>query len=90
MQEDIKVIYANAQRYKVPDDPSFPWKLHVVLRPPEFMQVAFMMMCGGTEEIIVRGKTKESLEEFLNTHHLNANHPRFIRMTLNQPELVEN
>ena len=83
---DIKLISHNAGNFSQPDDPSYPWKLYVNLKPPEFMQVAFCMMHGGSEEIVVRGKSKEALEAFAAKYDLNADHPRFRRMEITGPE----
>jgi len=47
------------------DDPSFPFRLVANLRPPEFMEMAFIGMYGGSEVIVVRGETREALEQFV-------------------------
>ncbi len=75
MIEGIKVIRHNAGGINGPDDPSYPFKLEIRLRPPEMMIVAFIGLYGGTEEIIVRAKTREALAQFVDDNALNT-HPR--------------
>lgn len=67
-----------------PDDPSYPYKLEVNLRPPELMQVAFIMLHGGSEEIVMRGKTREAIDQFIELNNL-RHHPRLRRMTITGP-----
>lgn len=82
-QKEIKLIFHTGE-IDIADDPSFgPWKLYVNLRPPEFMQMAFICMTGGSEEVVCRGKSKEALEEFVKAADLN-NHPRLRRMTIEE------
>lgn len=69
----------------LPDDPSFPFKLEANFRPPEFMNVAFVLMRGGSEEIVVRSMTKESLDKFVEMNNLRA-HPRLRRLTITGPD----
>lgn len=71
----IKLIRHNAGGVNEPDDPSYPWKLEARFSPPEFMMMAFIGLHGGSEEIVVRGETKESLEQFVEANDLRA-HPR--------------
>ena len=49
----------------LPDDPSLPFKLEMVLRAPEFMVVAWVYLHGGTEEIVARGETLEELTAWM-------------------------
>ena len=81
----IKLIRHNAGGINEPDDPSMPWKLEANFRPPEFMNVAFVLMHGGSEEIVVRGDTREALEEFVEENNLRT-HPRLRRLTITGPE----
>ena len=60
--EGIKLIRHNANRINNPDDPRFPYRLEVILRPPEFMEFMFVGLFGGSEIVIVRGMTKEAIE----------------------------
>ena len=68
-----------------PDDPSYPYKLDVNLRPPELMQVTFIMLYGGSEEIVVRGKTRDAINRFIELNDLRR-HPRLRRMTITGPD----
>lgn len=83
----LKLVYLTGSRVDAiddPNDPDYPYRLEVNLRPPELMEVAFIMLHGGSEEIIVRGKTREALDQFI---ALNAfrRHPRLRRMTITGP-----
>lgn len=81
--EGVKLIYQTGVCDN-PDDPSYPWKLEANFRPPEFMNFAFVCLYGGSEEIIVRGKTKEALEQFAKLNNL-YNHPRLRALNIYQP-----
>lgn len=81
----LKLIRHNASGVNEPDDPSYPYKLEANFRPPEFMNVAFVMLHGGSEEIVVRGKTREALEKFVEVNKLNT-HPRLRELTITGPE----
>lgn len=77
----IKLIRHNAGGVNLPDDPSLPFKLEGLFRPPEFMVMAFIGLCGGREEFVVRGMTKEALDEFVETNNFRT-HPRLISLTV--------
>ncbi len=47
MIKGIKLIRHNASGVNEPDDLSYPFLLHIVLRAPEFMTMAFIGLCGG-------------------------------------------
>ena len=81
----IKVIEHAPSGINVPDDPSFPWKLVVTLSPPEFMEIMFIFMYGGSETIIVRGMTREALEKFVEANDLRT-HPRLRSLNITGPE----
>lgn len=81
----LKLICHNASRFSVPDDPSFPYKLEVELRPPEFMTMAFIGMFGGSENIVVRSMTKEALDEFIQENNLRC-HSRLRKLVTTGPE----
>lgn len=49
------------------------------------MEVAFVMMHGGSEEICVRGKTRKALEEFVEVNFLKT-HPRLRELNITEPE----
>jgi len=78
--EGIKLIRHNARGVDLPDDPTYPHRLDAILRPPEFMQIAFLLLYGN-EEICVRGMTREALEKFVTVNNL-RNHPRLISLTI--------
>jgi hypothetical protein len=82
--EDIKLIRHNIAGIDDPDDPSYPFKLEASFRPPEFMEVAHLLL-HGNEVIVVRGKTREALELFAGVNHLDK-HPRLISMTITEPD----
>lgn len=79
----LKLIKHNAARVNLPDDPSFPFRLKVSFRPPEFMSLAFICLCGPTEELVVRGMTKELLESFVKENELDT-HPRLIKLEITE------
>lgn len=83
--EGIKLIRHNAGGVNLPDDPAYPWRLDVNLRPPEFMLMAFVGIHGGSEEICVRGMTREALEKFVALNSLRT-HPRLRKLEITQPE----
>ena len=83
--EGLKLIRLNSARIDEPDDPSYPYKLDVNLRPPELASVAFVMLCGGSELMVVRGKTREAIERFVAQNDL-WHHPRLRRMTITGPD----
>jgi hypothetical protein len=76
--EDLKLIQLNSSGVNEPD---YPYKLEVNLRPPEFMQVTFVMLYGGSEVMVVRGMTREAIEKFVDQNDLRR-HPRLRRMTI--------
>ena len=67
-----------------PDDTSYPYKLEVNLRPPDFMVIAFIGLYGGSEEIVIRGMTQGALEQFVKENKLDT-HPRLRRLTITGP-----
>lgn len=83
----IKLIRHTGSIRDCPDDPSIPFKLEVNLRPPEFMEMAFIGLYGGSEEIIVRGETKEALDKFIEINRLRE-HCRLRYLTITGPDGV--
>ena len=83
--EGLKIIRLNSAGINGPDDPSFPYKLEVNLRPPELMQVAFVMLHGGSEVMVVRAMTREAVDRFIELNDLRR-HPRLRRMILSGPD----
>lgn len=84
--EDLKLIHLTGT-VDQPDDPIYPYKLEVNLRPPELMQVTFIMLHGGSEVIVVRGKTREAIDRFIDQNKLRQ-HPRLRRMILSGPSIT--
>lgn len=85
--DGIKLVYLTGTQVDEVDDPSdpdYPYRLEVNLRPPELMEVTFILLHGGSEEIVVRGKTRAAIDQFI---ELNAfrRHPRLRRMTITGP-----
>lgn len=80
--EGIRLVYKTGSPKQSPD-PAYPFELYLNLRPPEFMDVAFVMMYGGSEEVLVEGKTREALEEFARRNDF-EHHPRFRRMEIGE------
>jgi hypothetical protein len=80
----LKIIRLNSYGIHEPDDESYPYKLVVNLSPPELMTVAFIMLYGGSEELIARGKTREAIDQFVERNKL-CEHPRLRWMTIEGP-----
>jgi hypothetical protein len=86
--EGIKLIKHNMGGVTNPDDPSYgPWRLDAIFRVPSFMEVAASFIYGR-EEIVLRGKTKEALEQFADVNGLKT-HPRLQSLEITQPEMRE-
>ena len=68
----------------IPDDPTYPYRLDVSLRPPELMFFAFVALYGN-EDVVVRGLTLEAIEKFVSVNMLDT-HPRLIRLVITGPE----
>jgi len=83
--DGIKLITHNMAGIHNPDDPSYPWRLDVRLRHAEFLEVAAVMKDPKGEIVCVRGKSRESLEEFAALNDL-YNHPRLINIKIWRPE----
>jgi hypothetical protein len=86
--EGLRLVYltgAKLDRSEDRDDTGHPYRLEVNLGPPELMEVAFIMLYGGSEEIIVRATARDAINQFI---ELNAftKHPRFRRMTITGPD----
>lgn len=85
--EQLHCVFKTGQ-IRQPERPDLPWKVHVKLRPPEFMQVAFVLMPGGSEELIAQGSTKDAIEAFLKLNDI-TNHIRFTELTITGPDFTE-
>lgn len=82
--EGLKLIKLTGS-VEIADDPSYPYKLEVNLRPPELMQVTFVMLYGGSEVIVVRAMTLEALDRFIERNDLRQ-HPRLRRGIITGPD----
>jgi hypothetical protein len=80
----IKLIYQTGGANEA-DDPGYPYKLYVNFSPPEFMSFAFTMLYGGSEEIVVRGITREAIDQFISANNFKR-HPRLRRIEITGPE----
>jgi hypothetical protein len=83
----IKLIYQTGG-IRQPEDPKMHYKMEANFRPPEFMQVAFVLMHGGSEKIVVQGKTRKALDQFIKQNEL-LTHPRLRNLTITGPNGVE-
>jgi len=83
--EDVTLVYMTGAPADAPDtDATGTYRLEVNLRPPELMQVTFIMLHGGSDELIVRAKTRASIDRFIKLNDLRR-HPRLRRMTITGP-----
>lgn len=83
----VKVVSVTGQ-FTEDEDPTLPWKVTVNLRPPEFMNVTFVMLYGGTEAAVVQAPTREELEKFLEAENMTT-HPRLRNIVFNGPDGFE-
>ena len=83
----VKLIRHNAGKINLPDDPTLPFKLEVVLTAPEFMRVAFVMLHGGSEVAVIRATTLAELEGVIKDYAFRT-HPRLGTMVVTGPEGV--
>ena len=86
--DGLMLIRLNSLRIDEPDEDyasEYPYKLDVNLSPPELMVVTFVMLHGGSEAMIVRGKTREAIDQFIALNDL-RHHPRLRRMTITGPD----
>ena len=63
--EGLQLVYmtgARLDRSEDRDDTGYPYRLEVNLSPPQLMAVAFIMLHGGSEEIVVRSKTRDAID----------------------------
>lgn len=82
--DGLKLIRLTGYKINEPDDPSYPYRLMVNLSPPQLMQVAFIMLYGGSEEMVMRGKTREAIDQFIEKNDFRR-HPRLRWMTIEGP-----
>jgi hypothetical protein len=83
--EGLTLIHLTGSRVTgIDEDASGPYRLEVNLRPPELMQVAFVMLHGGSDELVVRATTREAIDQFIELNDFRR-HPRLRRMTITGP-----
>ncbi len=82
-----KVIYSNVAGINRRDDRSYPYKLDVMLRPPEFCGVMFAISFGGCEEVTIRANRLGYLKRYMRRNGV-RNHPRLIEYCLRGPDGV--
>lgn len=80
----LHVVELTGQQPRQEPDPTKPWRLVAEMTPPQFMQIAFVLLYGGMERLDVQGDTRESLEELIRLNDLRT-HPRLCRLTLTGP-----
>jgi hypothetical protein len=88
MLDGLRLIRLNSASVDERDEDyasDYPYKLDVNLAPPDLMIVAFVMLHGGSEELIVRGKTRDVIDQFVALNDL-QHHPRLRRMTITGPD----
>ena len=86
--EGLRLVYmtgARLDRSEDRDDAGYPYRLEVNLSPPQLMTVAFIMLHGGSEEIVVRSKTRDAIDRFIDMNEF-CKHPRLRRMTITGPD----
>lgn len=72
------------------DKKEYPWKLKCIFRIPDFMNMMWLCILGGScEELIVIGKTKKDLENYMKEEQLN-NHPRLLSFNITKMEEIIN
>jgi len=67
------------------DDTGYPYRLEVNLSPPQLMIVTFVMLHGGSEQIVVRAKTRDAIDQFIGMNAF-VRHPRFRWMVITGPD----
>ncbi len=62
--EGLVVTYATTYHINKTEDPvGYPWKLYANFSPPDFMNVVFAMIHGGSEEFVLRAVSRDKLIE---------------------------
>jgi len=75
MIEGTKAIYHNMGGIEEPDDATYPLRLSVSLRIPDFMAFTARMIYGPTEEIVILCMDNAALSGVLGAMELRT-HPR--------------
>jgi hypothetical protein len=77
----VRFIQHNAGGVRQPEDRTFPFTMKAIFRPPEFMQVAFIMIHGGGEYLEFQGMTVEALVKLADQEGFST-HPRLTRIEI--------
>jgi hypothetical protein len=80
----VKIIRHNVSRLNMPDDPSYPYKLHAILKHPDFHGAAMAIMFRGPEELVVRAKSERGIRWVIRRMKLQGN-DRLLELTLTSP-----
>jgi len=60
-----QILSATGYKLEVTPDPDLPYEILIVLSPPGFMSMMFVMLHGGSENLTIRLKTREDAIKFL-------------------------
>ena len=77
----VRFIRHNARGVSQPEDRTFPFRMKAIFRPPEFMQVTFIMIHGGSEYLEFQGMTVEALVSLADQEGFST-HPRLTRIEI--------
>lgn len=85
LDRGVRFVYHTGSTPRYDEDPALPFRVYVNLRPPEFMNMTFVMLHGGSEEVIVKAESLEMAEDFLVRNQL-GDHPRLRRIEITGPD----
>lgn len=90
---ELQIISATGHAIDVTPDPELPYEFSVVLSPPGFMSLIFVMRYGGAEILVLRVRTRNDALRFILNGHPSINegnpfleHPRMSRVTAKDGE----
>lgn len=61
------------------------FRLALNFSPPQMMEVTFSFLFGGTEEIVVRARTRAAIDEFVTLNNFKT-HPRLRHGVITGPD----
>lgn len=82
----IKLITHNTRNIDLPDDPSLPFKLDLVLTLSGVMMDFAASMIWGDEHIVIRAATLDALRAVMQDFGLSPAMPRFRNLTITGPD----
>lgn len=86
MNDRVQLVYQTGRGGKREVDVmEYPWSLYGNFSPPEYMEVAFAFIFGGSEEFAVRGKSRDDLIQLIKEREL-SDHPRLRYFTITDPD----